>query len=105
MPIHKPIDATPENMRTIANEIARCAADLLAVADAAKAAGFDELKVTGYGQLRSAAKFANNFVAAAKNGLWKAREQRGDFGVIPPEEQEKANGSRRGRKPKKPVSD
>lgn len=96
MPIHKPIEATPENLRTLAGEIARCAADLTAISDAASEGGFSDLMVTGYGQLRDAAKFTNNFVAAARNALWKARESRGDFGVVPVEER---NGHPRGKKP------
>jgi hypothetical protein len=84
MPIHKPIMATPENLRSISGELARCAGDLAAVADAIKHANFGEMSVTGYGQLVDAVKFANNFVAAGRNALYKARQDRGDFGILPP---------------------
>jgi hypothetical protein len=106
MPIHKPITAKPEELRTLAGEIAAFARDLATISDAAKDAGFSDLPVTGYGQMRDAAKFTNNFVAAVKNALWKAKEERGDFGAIPPEERNgKAHHKpRRPRRPK-PASD
>lgn len=107
MPIYKPMTAKPEELRTLAGEIAVFARELAAIADATKDAGFPDLSVTGYGQMRDAAKFTNNFVAAVKNSLWKAKEDRGDFGVVPPEEkngQPKRKNARRQR-PKKTASE
>jgi hypothetical protein len=89
MAIHKPIATTPENLKAIAEQLQRCAADLSAVAESVSDAHLeDPLMVTNFGQLKNAVKFSNNFLSAARDALWQAKEKRGDFGTL-----EHANGT------------
>lgn len=82
MAIHKPIETTPENLQAIAEELHRCAADLAAFSELTRDAKFDRLSVTNFGQLKNAVKFSNNFLSAARDALWAAKESRGDFGTV-----------------------
>lgn len=82
MSIKRPIETTPENLKAIADELQRCAADLSAISEATRDAKFVHLEVTNFGQLKNAVRFSNNFLAAARDALWRAKEQRGDFGTV-----------------------
>lgn len=81
MSIKRPVETTPENLKAIAEELQRCSADLAAFAELTRSANFPQIKVTNFGQLKNAVKFSNNFLSAAKQSLWQAKEERGDFGT------------------------
>lgn len=81
MPTHKPVDTTPQNIEAIASELARCAADLKASAEAIRDCGYESLDVMNFGRLRAAVLGANSYVKGVRDALWKSRENRGDFGT------------------------
>jgi hypothetical protein len=56
---------------------------LIALADALKDLGFDEIQATNGDQRRRCMEYAENFVSAVKAGIREARENRGDFGTVP----------------------
>jgi acyl-CoA reductase-like NAD-dependent aldehyde dehydrogenase len=80
MPLHKPVKQNAQQLRQVADEIAKKAADLQALAMAMEESGFPELDVTNYDQLRRALEYVDNYGHAAKSAIRKAREARGDFG-------------------------
>jgi uncharacterized protein YukE len=79
MPLHKPVKQNAEQMREVATDLAAGAADLQAICDGISQAGFTDLEVTHYDQLRRAREYVDNYVHAAKKALRDARESRGDF--------------------------
>lgn len=81
MPLHKPQQQSADQLRAVANEMAAQANALLGLAKSMDDAGFPELNVTNYDQLRRAAEYCVNYSSAAQKALRKAREERGDFGV------------------------
>lgn len=82
MPLHKPVKQSAAQLRQVADEIAKKAADLQAIAIELEISGFPELVVTNYDQLRRAQEYVDNFAHAAKTAIRKAKESRGDFGTL-----------------------
>jgi acyl-CoA reductase-like NAD-dependent aldehyde dehydrogenase len=81
MPLHKPVKQSAAQLRHVAEEIARKAAELQALAIVMEESGFPELDVTNYDQLRRAQVYVDNYAHAAKSAIRQAREARGDFGT------------------------
>lgn len=79
MPLHKPVSQTTDQMREVAEDLAKCAADLLGISVGIQQSGFSELAVTHYDQIRRAREYVDNYVHAAKKALRDAREERQDF--------------------------
>jgi hypothetical protein len=79
MPLHKPVKQSAEQLRSVADDIAKKAAELQGLAEAMKESGFDALEITNYDQLRRAQEYVDNYAHAAKSAIRKAREARGDF--------------------------
>lgn len=79
MPLHKPVQQSAEQLRSVATEIARAAADLRGIAEAMEQAQFPDLVVTNYDQLFRAQGYVDNYCHAAKKALREARDERADF--------------------------
>jgi hypothetical protein len=84
MPLHRPVKQSADQLRRVADEIAKKAADLQAIAEAMKEADFRELEINNYDQLRRAQEYVDNYANAAKSAIRKAREARGDFATPKP---------------------
>jgi hypothetical protein len=98
MSIKRPVATTPENLRAIAEELARCSAEIAALAAGIQGASFDQVGIPNFGQLQQTVTFSNKYVAAGRNALWEARRDRGDFGDI---KNGHAVSGKRVRRPKK----
>jgi hypothetical protein len=88
----KPVQQDADQMREVAADLAKGAADLASISEAIALAGFPHLHVGNYDQLKRARAYVDNYVHAAKKALRIAREARNDFATP-------LNGSeKRGRK-------
>jgi hypothetical protein len=83
MPKHKPVTQTPQQIRAMAEELARTASELRLYSDAVEHAGFASLPITGFGQMKLAITFADAYGGAVKAALYKAKQDRGDFAEPP----------------------
>jgi hypothetical protein len=77
----------PGSLRAVAGQIEDLARQLQSIVEMMEAAGFAQLNFRNYDQMRRGLKYLDNFIAAGRNALREAREQRGDFRAAsaPPE--------------------
>jgi hypothetical protein len=75
----KPVQQDAAQIKEVASDLAKGAADLAAISEAIELAGFPHLHVGNYDQLKRARAYVDNYVHAAKKALRTAREARNDF--------------------------